>query len=246
MLIGDGDRALSGERGLPAQQLVQDDAERVDVAAFVGGHTLGLLRAEVGGGADHRAGPGQLLGVVECPGDAEVGHLHRAVSGEHDVARLHVPVEHARQVGDSQCGCHFGGDFRRPPREKRTFGAADVAQRPSLDDLHDHVIGVVVLTPVEDRDDVRVAEVGGGLGFAAEAGDKLLVAGELGVQDFDSYLAPQEQVFSSEDITHSTSGQMADEAVSLGEDLGFAHGARWYRWRARIILLHRDRTQWAW
>jgi len=58
-LFGDDrDRGLPGERRLAAEQLVHQQAERVDVAACVGGPSFGLLRAQIGWRAEDLSGRG--------------------------------------------------------------------------------------------------------------------------------------------------------------------------------------------
>ena len=52
MLHGDGELAVAGEGGAPAEHLVEDDAERVDVGASVLGLALDLLGREILGGAE--------------------------------------------------------------------------------------------------------------------------------------------------------------------------------------------------
>jgi hypothetical protein len=224
-LVGNRHRALPGERRLAAQELVQDDAQRVHVGAGVRRYALGLLGAEVGGGADDRPGACQLLGVVEGTGDAKVHHLHAAVGGQQDVARLDVAVEHAGMVGDGECGGRLGGDLGSSACQQRAFGAADVAQGPPLDELHHHVVGLAVLAPVEDRHDVGVAEVGGGLGLAAEPGDEGVVLGELRVEDLDRHLPPEEGVFGGEHVGHAAAGDVAGDPVAVGQQSRVGHGA---------------------
>jgi hypothetical protein len=95
MLIGNGHGALTGEGRLSAEQFVEHHSQRVDIRSLVCGDTLGLFGTEVGSGTDDRAGPRQLLRVVQGPCYAEVGHFHGAVGREHDVAGFDVPMEHS-------------------------------------------------------------------------------------------------------------------------------------------------------
>src|SRR5581483_7107112 len=112
---------------------------------------------------------GEVLGRAGGPGDAEVGDLHVAVDVDEHVARLHVPVDHAVAVGEGQGGGHVGADVGGPIGEEGTFGPDDVGQGPAVHELHHDVVGAVLLAPVVDRHDVRMGEVGGGLGLPAEA-----------------------------------------------------------------------------
>ncbi len=229
MLVRHRDRRLPGEGRLSGDELVEDDTERIDVRAVIRRHSLGLLRAEVGGGPDHGAGPGELLGVVESAGDAEIGDLHRAVPGQHDVARFDVAVIDTGLVGHRErtggIGCYLCG----AAGEQRPLGAPDVTQRPTRNELHHHVVGVPVLTEVVDAHDVGVGEVGGGLGFPLEPGDERIVRGELGMQDLDRDGSAQAEILGLEHVGHPPSGEMTRDAVTPGQDAGVRHNAKWYR-----------------
>ena len=109
------------------EQLLEQQAEGVHVAGDGDLLAARLLRAHAAGGADHlaRRGAGEverLLGlrdeekravrvdpqgrggvvVLAEPGDAEVEHLHPAVPGQHDVARLEVAVDDPLGMGGDQ------------------------------------------------------------------------------------------------------------------------------------------------
>jgi hypothetical protein len=89
-----------GQRGgfegaLAREQLVEDEAERINVRARRQRPALQLLGRHVGG----RAGQGvRAAHVPGQSGDAEVGDAHVAALVEHDVGGLQVAVEHARVV----------------------------------------------------------------------------------------------------------------------------------------------------
>ena len=88
-------RRLVGET--PGQQLVRDDAEAVEVRAGRGDLAVSLLRRQVRGGAEHRAGL-RDRGAVGRLRDAEVGQLDLALLGAQQVAGLHVAVHDAVAV----------------------------------------------------------------------------------------------------------------------------------------------------
>jgi len=79
------------------EQLVEHGAERVDVGR--GGHVLaeGLLRGEVGRGAQNGADLSEC-GRLRRTRDPEVGDLERAVAPQQEVLRLHVAVDEPRLV----------------------------------------------------------------------------------------------------------------------------------------------------
>jgi hypothetical protein len=105
-VVASGQR-LGGERQRVREQLVQDDAQRVDVGARV--HVVrdevGLLRAHVLEGADDLALLGERrarrVPLVQRARDAEVDdlRLRQAVAfGDEDVRRLEVAVDEALVV----------------------------------------------------------------------------------------------------------------------------------------------------
>ena len=218
VLVGHRDRALPDEGGHPGEQLVHHHAQGVEVGAAVGGEALGLLGAEVGGGADDRPGASQLVGVVPGPGDAEVGDLDGALGGEQHVGRLDVAVHQAAVVGGAQGGGDAGPDLGHPAGLQRPFGPQQLAQVLALDELHDHVVDALVAPPVVDVHDVDVVEVGGRLGLPPEALDEALVGGVLRVEDLDGHPAVEETVVADPHVGHPAARQVGDEGIATRED----------------------------
>jgi hypothetical protein len=218
--IGDAHRVVPGERGPTGDHLVHHHAERVEVAAWVGLGTLGLLRREVRGRTHHRAGLGEvrLRRCVEGAGDAEVGDLHRAGRADEDVRRLDVAVDETSGVGEAEGGGDLAGDLRRLLRREVAVGAQDVGQRAPVDVLHGDEVRGGVLAPIEDVDDVRVVEVGGRLGLAAEALDEVGVDGELGEQHLDRHLTVEQAVVAQEDLGHAATPDALDQLVAVVDD----------------------------
>src|SRR5262249_48594032 len=90
-------RRLIRERHFADEHLVQDDAERVDIAARIDSPALDLLGRHVVGRAERAAGARELRRLVEGLGDAEVDQLRELAAvragREHDVLRLQVAVD---------------------------------------------------------------------------------------------------------------------------------------------------------
>ena len=124
-------RAAHVDRQSPGEQLVEQDAERVDVAAHVevARVAVGLLGAHVGQGAGEGAavladGRRRRFAAGDA-GDAEVEHLHRGRAvgrgrgQHHDVRRLEIQVDDAAlmrvrdRVADGQADRDARGDLRR-------------------------------------------------------------------------------------------------------------------------------------
>ena len=110
------ERELGQRGGLVGQasgdQLVGDDAERVQVGARPGLLAARLLGREIGGGAEHGAdlGDARLLGGL---GDAEVGELDLAFARAQQVAGLDVAVHDAVAVRVVQALARLFDDRQR-------------------------------------------------------------------------------------------------------------------------------------
>src|SRR6185503_4149943 len=100
----------------------------------------------------------------------EVHDARAAFRVDHDVVGLEVPVDDAAPVGGVDGPGDVDHQFGGLPRRQLAS-----AQRPSVDELQRDVGRLVRVADLEHGDDVRVAQRGGGLGFAAEPGDVLLV-----------------------------------------------------------------------
>jgi hypothetical protein len=101
----EGDEAVAvAEHELVGEELVEDDAERVDVGALIEGAAEGLLGRHVRDlaldghvGVDGGRGSGavDVAGAGGGAGDAEVEDLHGAREAQHDVVRADVAVDDA-------------------------------------------------------------------------------------------------------------------------------------------------------
>ena len=222
MLVGDRDRGVADERRPAGEQLVEQAAGGVDVAAGVDLLAAGLLGREVLRGADHGGGLGHRgAGVGHRAGDAEVHHLHVAGAGEHDVGRLDVAVHDALLVAVGQRGEHAVGDLHRALGHQPVAGGEQLAQRRALDVLHHdvgHRVAVeLVLAGVVDGDDRRVVQRGGGLGLAAEPGLERRVAGQVRAQHLDGDGASQPGVMAEVDLGHAPASEQLADLVSTAQ-----------------------------
>ena len=227
VLIRDRHRGVPGERRLPGQQFVEQNAGGVEVAARVDDFTAGLLGGEVLRGTHHRTRRGhRLAGLVHGAGDSEVHHLHVTGASEHHVARLDVAVHDPVPVRVVECGQHARGDLKRTFREQAASTGQDLAQGHPVHVLHDDVgddhvgvtlVGQHVFTRVVDRHDVGVVQGGRALGLAAEPGLEDRVLGEVGAQDLDGHAPPEPQVAALMHLGHATATDHLTDGVAVTE-----------------------------
>ena len=107
-------RARARERALAAEHLVQNRAEREDIAAVIDGTAANLFRRHIADGADDEPRNGVDLSrreerVRRSSGDrldelreAEVENLHAPIEGDEQILGLEIAVHDAGVVGDGE------------------------------------------------------------------------------------------------------------------------------------------------
>src|SRR5215210_667661 len=145
------------EGNFTGQHLVEDDAQRVEVARRTNRLALSLLGGHVLRAAKYVAGMGDR-GRLYGSSYAEVRHLRVPRIGDEDVARFDVPVNDAAHVR----GLEGLGDLKRHLHRRtgsqRTRGHNPLLEGAAGHVLHGNVVRPVLrLTPIEDGDDVRTA-----------------------------------------------------------------------------------------
>ena len=168
----DGDRhcRLGVERETVGEQLVENDADRVEVRSRADGVTLCLLRREVLRGAHDRS----RLSHVRRPGagDPEVRDLGVVGVVDDHVVGLQITVDHPPAVGEAGGLENLDRDVDRPDRVQRGLLADQLLERATRQVLHRDVEGAVVGAAVVDADDVRVLKSSGRLRLATKALDE--------------------------------------------------------------------------
>ena len=193
VLHRDAHLALGLERHLAREHLVEADPERVDVGLLR--HLLAqrLLGRDVVGGAEHAASGGEAA-VVERPGDSEVGDLRAPLEVHEHVLGLHVAVHEPLRVRRRQRARDL-----HCVRHRLHHRQAGAPPEPGLEGLALHVleddVGVaVVVSRVDDGDDVGVGEARHRPRLAAEALVLEGVVRERGVHELDRHPALQRLV----------------------------------------------------
>ena len=146
----------------------------------------------------------------------EVGDLDAAAVdvGEQHVLRFDVAVDQAGLVGGTEGGQNRLEHVEGLPRAERAVGADQVAQRATANQLHRKEDMALIGALVIDRDDVGVAQPGGCVRLADEAGDELFVVSEARMHDLEGDRAVQSTVMGLVDHGHATASEAASDPVA--------------------------------
>ena len=134
--MANGVSATKGRRA--GQRLVEDDAQRVEVAARVRPLGLDRLRGHVFGAAQEGAGDGEPVEAPR-PRDAVVHDLDRPVRQDHHVRGLQVPVHDTLEVRVVQGLRHLHHGLRGRARVERPLALEARLQRLAGHELHREV-----------------------------------------------------------------------------------------------------------
>ncbi len=210
-------------RRLAGEHLVQHAPQRVEVRGRAHVRVARrLLRAHVvrGPQGEPRLRQPPAARRAHRQRDPEVRE-HRPARHQQNVRRLHVPVDHAVLVRVLERFGHVGGDLHRLVHWKLVLAVELPPQRLSLHVRHDVVEERVGVARVEQREDARVLQVGGG----ADLGQEALAAhhgGQLGLEDLEGDPAVVLQVLGQVDRGHAALAELALEAVAALEGGGQA------------------------
>jgi hypothetical protein len=192
-----------------------------------------LLRAGIADGADEDAGrravDGLLAFAMELLRDAEVGE-HRLAGRalDENVLRLDVAVNdvlavrHIERRGDLPANAEDFEVGQRPVRDQ------DLAQAAALDEIHHDVGAAFFLLDVMHLDDMGMLELRHADRFLEEAIEKVLAAGELGVQHFDRAPPIREALVGHlVDGAHAALPDLADDLVLARFEFRRLRHCRW-------------------
>ena len=189
------------------------------------GCALDLLRGEVGGRPDRAIDGRGRSGLVEPPGQPEVGEIDVLVLVQQHIGGLDVPVHEALRMGGVQCARDLSADRQRPGRLERMLGAQQLCEVGSDDEAHGQVEAAVDIACVVDRHDVRMLERHRELGLPGEPLAETLVERELGRDELERHCPLEPQVVGAVDDAHPAAADhvldpVADEvSASPGRQL---------------------------
>jgi hypothetical protein len=211
VLHGNGDEAVAAERRCPREELVEHDAEGVDVREGVDIAAARLLGRDVVARPHHRARLSQARLHVGRARDSEVGHLHIPVPEQH-VLRLHIAVDEPVCMRKGERPAGFDRELERRPDRKPTLLLDELLQVLAVDVLEDDELAPIRLAAVDHGDDVGVGELGRRARLASEALDVIGVGGVVLVQHLDCDLALEQPVVRA---VHAGHASLADELLEL-------------------------------
>jgi hypothetical protein len=203
------------ERVDAREQLVQDDAEREEIAAMIDGIVAELLGRAVGLRPRLRPVACHLrVFDVDDPEVHELDLLGAAALHDHHVGRLDVPVDDVVPVrelqGFGQLPCDLDAALEMPGAllldERREVGP--------VEKLHDEIEAAVDLAVVVDLDDVGMVEERGVLDLVLEPRARVLVAGVLLREELHGHDAVEHlRVGGLVHLAHGAGSQELDESV---------------------------------
>ena len=230
------------ERGAAGEHLIEDGAERVDVAARVDAARLaeGLLRRHVLRRSHDHARERQRRAGVDLAREAEVGHedaepdgaaagdvqrrvggvsrgdesLSVGVVGQKDVTGLDVAVDHSVGVGVVEGEGDVGGDLERRARRKAAHRRDQLVEREPLDEGHRVERAAVVFADLVHRKEVRVLQPRHQTRFAHEAHVFLGIGARPVGEDLQRDGAAEFGVEGAVDHAHAAAAELAAQFVS--------------------------------
>ena len=217
----------SRERRTAREQVVEQRAQRIDVAARTDFAELlrGLFGRHVARRTKRLTAHGQVRAVRQLFGQTEVGDARLVERINEHVGRFEVAVQHAALMGivDGLC------DLFYVPR--RLFGrqrscAYEIGKIVPLDEIHREIGLAFRLAHFVDTDDVRMLETRRCLRLRTEPFDRR-PAGELTGQDhLERHLTVEIGLVSAIDHAHSTARDLSQEfVIAKGTGKQFRRGS---------------------
>ena len=164
--------------------------------------------------------------LVDDLRDAEVGELQDPVTADHDVLGLHVAVDDAELVRVLERARHLRRDHLRHLGKQERLGGEEVLERPAVDELGDDVaLRRVGTRVVEDLEDVLVAQLGHRVRLALQSRARLLLAGEVRMQDLDGDFAVERCVGAFVDHGHAALPDLLEQAIARKLATDHIHGS---------------------
>src|SRR5204863_7011200 len=146
--------------------------------------------------------------------DPEIGDDCVAIFVEEDVVRLHVAMDDAAAMRVIESA----RDLRRGRGDEQRVDAAllldFVRERAAIEVRHHRIDNAVDLAIVENRTDVRVAELRRCLRLALKSLGDLRILAEVRMQDLDHYASRESRLLGEIHIGHSAAAETTNDAIA--------------------------------
>ena len=208
-------------RTAAGEQVVENQAKRIDVAPLIGGVAAGLLGRHVLERADNRSGKRiQRLGI-DGARDAEVGQPRVILGIDDHVGGLEVAVDDAGLVDGGETVGNLARDRERASDRHLSLAFQQEAQVRSLHVLHRQVLQPVDLAEIVNADDVRMGDLTREPKLALEALlERLevgLAEGDARPDDFQRDRAAERLVPRVVHLAHTAGAEQLDDGVARRE-----------------------------
>ena len=154
-------------------------------------------------------------GLLHRQRDAEIGH-HRVAGPQQDVLRLDVAVHNTQRVRRAEGIGDLAGNLYGIFKRQLPFALQTTAQRLARHVRHHVEQQSVGRAAVEQRQDVRVLQLGRGANLAQKAFDAERFT-EVGVQHFDGDVALVLEIVREVDGGHTSGTELALDAIAVGK-----------------------------
>ena len=145
--------------------------------------------------------------------DAEVGDERLSLSTQEDITGLDVPVDDAVAVGVVECARHLLGDYDRVLDAQLLLSVQSFPERLPLHMRHDVEEESIRLARIEERQDVRVLQIGRRLDLGQEAlGTDH--RGQFGLQDLEGHFAVVLDILGQVDGRHAAFAELTLNGVA--------------------------------
>ncbi len=224
--VGEHDlgRRVGLEGEVAGQELIENDADGVEIAPRIERVAAGLLGAHVFGRTAHdpRARDASLGRFRAHLGEAEVDDFDEVGPGadllEDDVLGLEVPVDDVGIVRFGECRESLAKNVDDAPgREGPVFVRHTREIAPAQELHHEVELAVGSLAEVDDADRVRMIEAAGRAGLGDEARGGVLLADEVRVDDLHRDRTSEVRLLGSVNPTHAADADQLQNEVSAGQ-----------------------------